>query len=55
MYDQVDGRGDLLTDSAQGQLHAGHQDHGFEAAQSVTRGVGVQRAQAAVVPRVHSL
>ena len=53
--DQVDGAGDLLADGADRQVHAGHQHHGLETGERVTRGVGVQRRDRAVVAGVHGL
>src|SRR3954453_23909212 len=37
--DQVDGRGDLLTDRPDRQVHAGHQDHRLEPRQHVAGAV----------------
>src|SRR6188474_285764 len=37
--DEVDRRGDLLTDGPQGQVDAGHEDHRLEARQHVARTV----------------
>src|SRR6186997_146066 len=53
--DEVDRRGDLLTDGPQGKVDAGHEDHRLEARQHVARGVGVARGHRAVVARVHGL
>ena len=43
--DEVDGRGDLLADRGQRQVHAGHQHQGLEAGERVARAVGVQRGE----------
>ena len=53
--DQVDPRCDLLPDGTRGQVEAGHQHHGLEPGDGVTRGVGVQGRHRAVVARVHRL
>src|ERR671918_3214343 len=51
----VDSGGDLLANRSNGKLYAGHQDHGFEPGQDITRGVGVDRRDAPLVTGVHRL
>ena len=53
--DQVERRGDLLSDGPGRQVEAGHQHHRLDAGQRVTRAVGVHRRQRAVVAGVHGL
>src|SRR5258708_17288639 len=52
---QMHGTGNLATDHAQGQAHAGHQGQCFEATYAVTRRVGVNGCQRAVVSGIHGL
>ena len=47
--------GDLGADRARRQVHGGHLHHVLDAAQRVARGVGVDRADRAVVAGVHGL
>ena len=55
LNDDVDRRSNLAADGGVGNIQAGHGHHGFQAAQSVARGVGVNRGERAVVARVHGL
>ena len=55
LHDELDGRRDLLADGAIGNVQIRHGDHGVEPIQRVTRAVGVNGRQAAVVARVHRL
>src|SRR6478735_3574916 len=55
LHDEVHRGGDLLTDGAQGQVHAGHQDQRLQAGDGVARRVGVDRREGAVVAGVHGL
>ena len=48
-------RRDLLADGADAHVGVGHADHHFQAAQTVARGVGVDRGERSVVTRVHGL
>src|SRR5580698_4929916 len=52
---QVDGRGDLLADGTNTHIGIGHADHHLETAQTVARGVGVERGERSVVTGVHGL
>src|SRR5205823_1418951 len=51
----VYGRSDLLADGPHGQVKAGHQHHGLEAAEGVTGAVAVHRGHRALVTGVHGL
>ncbi len=53
--DELDGRHDLLANDANGQVHARHEDHGLDAAECVSRSVGMHRRQGAVMTGVHGL
>src|SRR5690606_22665544 len=55
MGDEVNRAGDLLADSADGQVHARHQAHDFKTGDRVARAVRVRRRQRAVVTGVHRL
>ena len=55
LHDQVDRGGDLLTDGPDGQVEAGHEGEGLDAAQGVAGAVGVHRGHRAVVAGVHRL
>ena len=55
MHDEVDRRPHLLADGARREFHAGHQHHGFQTRQRVSRTICVDGGQAAIVPRVHGL
>ena len=55
LHDQVDGRGDLLADRPQRQVHAGHQHQRLQPGDAVARRVGVQGGERAVVAGVHRL
>ena len=53
--DEVDGRGDLLADRPQREVHAGHEDHRLEAAEHVRRAVRVAGGQRALLAHRHGL
>ena len=53
--DDVDGRGDLLPDGAQRQVHAGHEHEGLQARDPVPRRVCVHRRDAAGVSGVQDV
>ena len=53
--DDVHGRGDLLADGPRRQVQARHQDHVLDTGEGVTRRVGVDRAERALVTGVHRL
>jgi hypothetical protein len=53
--DHVERSRDLLPNRAHRQVIAGHHDHGLDPGERVTRSVGVNRRERAVVTRVHSL
>ena len=53
--DQIECRAHLLADRPNRQVVAGHQDHGLRSRERVARRVRVERAQRAVVARVHRL
>ena len=53
--DDVNRRGDLLADGADGQFHARHEHHGFEPGDHVARRVGVNGGERTVVAGVHGL
>ena len=53
--DEVECRGDLLPDGPGREVEAGHEHHRLDAGQRVTRGVGVDRGERAVVAGVHGL
>ena len=53
--DQVDRRGDLVADRAEGQLVAGHQDHRLEPSQHVRRRVRVTGRERPVLAGRHRL
>src|SRR5206468_4108627 len=52
--DDLDGGGDLAADGGEGDVGA-HEDHGFEAADGVGGGVGVEGGHGAGVAGVHGL
>ena len=53
--DQVDRRGDLLADDLERHIHTRHHRHRLHTRDRVTRRVGVQGRQGAVVAGVHRL
>ena len=55
LHHDVDGRGDLAANRAVGNIQTGHGHHGFQAAQSIARGVRVNGGERAVVAGVHGL
>ena len=55
LNDQVNGRGNLLANSPDRQIQAGHEDHVFDAREGVTRRVCVHCAERALVAGVHRL
>ena len=55
LHDAVDGGRDLLADGPDREVEAGHQDQRLQTGEGVTRGVGVDRGDRAVVTRVHGL
>ncbi len=55
LHDQVHRRGDLLPDRLLRNIEVGHRHHRVQPVQRVTRRVGVDRRQAAVVAGVHRL
>src|SRR5256885_9910160 len=55
VYEQVDGRHDLLAHRARRQLDPGHEHHRFESRQGIPRRVRVNRPDAAVVPGIERL
>ena len=55
VHDEVDRRGDLLADHAEGEVDVAHEHHRLEPAEGLDRPVGVARGQRALVPGVHRL
>ena len=55
VHHDIDGAGQLLADDLIGYVLRGHHDHGFEARESVARGIGVNRGHGAIVAGVHGL
>src|SRR5579859_4118686 len=53
--DQLYGTADLLTNDANGQIHAGHQCQRFQAGNRIARGIRVYRRQRPIVAGVHGL
>jgi hypothetical protein len=55
MDDQIDCRGDLLTHNRNRQINTCHQHHHFKARKRVSGGIGVDRCERTLMPRVHCL
>lgn len=55
LHDDINGCADLIANSANGEVHPGHQDHRLKARDHVRGGVSMARRQAPIMPGIHRL